>query len=89
MDADQEYPSIVVFAVRHLMDLHAARADITDADIDKAVGVARALYPEVLDDTRARWLRRDTEYVLDDRWDALKDKKNKGRRDEIIRGALR
>ena len=89
MDPDQEYPSTAVFAVRHLMDLHGSRADITDADIDKAVSVAAALFPDILDETRTRWLRRDVRYVLDDRWDTLTDRKNRGRRDEIIRGALR
>jgi len=89
MDPEREYPGVVIFAVEHLMDMHKDKATIGQGDIDKVVQVARALNPDIVNEQRADWLRRDVTIIVNSYWETLKDRKNRGRRDEIIRGALR
>jgi hypothetical protein len=45
--------------------LGTTRGEAKDATESKAASVARSLYPELLDQTRYRWLKRDTQGVLD------------------------
>ncbi|GGR61245.1 hypothetical protein GCM10008959_24000 [Deinococcus seoulensis] len=45
--------------------------------------------PDVIDDERMEWLRRDLRLLVRNFWSTLRDRRNRGRFDEIIRGALR
>ena len=75
----------VVFAVNFLLESHHEPATIGALEIERAVSVAKALEPSV----DAALLRRDVELVLETSGAALFKHENRGRRDEIIRGALR
>jgi hypothetical protein len=82
---DQEHIQSVVFVIGFLMDSHPRQSDTSASDIERAVAVASVLSPSV----DVALLRRDVEFVLEMRGTDLFDRRNRGRRDEIIRGALR
>lgn len=82
---DQQHIQSVVFVIGFLMDSHPRQSDISASDIERAVAVASVLSPSV----DVALLRRDVELVLETSGAALFDRRKRGKRDEIIRGAMR
>ena len=88
IDAERQYPDVVVFAVSFLLDKKLAQNAVTAAEQEKAIIAAKALFPQVISGEREAWLKNDVAYLVEDFWDTLRTQ-NHGKRAETIRGALR
>jgi len=82
------YASLVTFAVEHLLATHPS-GSVPETDIQRVVRIARTLNPDLVNDHVEHALQRDVTRLLRTHGEALRNKRNRGRRDDIIRGALR
>ena len=88
IEAERQYPDVVVFAVSFLLDKKLAQNAVTADEQEKAIIAAKALFPQVINGEREAWLKNDIAYLVEDFWDTLRAQ-NYGKRAETIRGALR
>ena len=87
-EAERQYPDAVVFAVSFLLDKKLSQKDVTRAEQTKAVEIAKALFPGIINREREAWLQNDIASMVDDFWQTL-SAQNRAERAATIRGALR
>lgn len=87
--APGRYVQVVGVAMGILMDLYQSSEEVGEEQLERAAGMARRLNRDVIDDEKMEWLRRDLRLLVRTFWSALRDRRNRGRFDEIIWSALR
>lgn len=87
--APGRYVQVVGVAMGILMNLYRSSDEVGEEQLERAAGMARSTNRDVIDDEKMEWLRRDLRLLVGSFWSTLRDRKNRGRLDEIIRGALR